>query len=273
MRSESAVYAGSGYRDLEHKDFTIICGHYGCGKTNLSINLAVSAAAKGRQVTLVDFDIVNPYFRSSDYVAFLEGKGVKVVAPVFAGASVDLPMIAPEVSSVFDSKGCVIIDVGGDGAGAAVLGRYADKVQSIDYDMLYIVNMRRALSTTAEEAVELLWEIEAASRLKATAIVNNTHLMGETTPGVITGSFGFAAEVSAATGLAIRSTVVPSFLAGRFSADCVHADCTVGGTHAVAVRAGRMQVDDALANGAMGSVYPADIYVLPPWSAKIDEEA
>ena len=48
------------------KKITIICGHYGCGKTNLSINLAMDHAREGKQTALVDLDLVNPYFRSSD---------------------------------------------------------------------------------------------------------------------------------------------------------------------------------------------------------------
>ena len=39
---------------------TVICGHYGCGKTNLTLNLALNKAKEGRQVTVVDLDIVNP---------------------------------------------------------------------------------------------------------------------------------------------------------------------------------------------------------------------
>ena len=34
---------------------TVICGHYGCGKTNLALNLALEAAGSG-PVTLVDLD-------------------------------------------------------------------------------------------------------------------------------------------------------------------------------------------------------------------------
>ena len=46
------------------KGLTLVCGHYGTGKTNLSINLAVECARSGKDVVLVDLDIVNPYFRS-----------------------------------------------------------------------------------------------------------------------------------------------------------------------------------------------------------------
>ena len=44
------------------KKITIITGHYGSGKTNLAVNLALRLADAGEKVTIVDFDIVNPLF-------------------------------------------------------------------------------------------------------------------------------------------------------------------------------------------------------------------
>ncbi|MDR3149571.1 MAG: P-loop NTPase, partial [Oscillospiraceae bacterium] len=57
------------------KALTLITGHYGCGKTNFALNLACTLAERGKSVTLVDLDIVNPYFRSSDYPELLEKRG------------------------------------------------------------------------------------------------------------------------------------------------------------------------------------------------------
>ena len=53
-----------------------ITGHYGSGKTNLAINLAVDFAKAGEKVTIIDLDIVNPYFRSAEQHALLEAEGV-----------------------------------------------------------------------------------------------------------------------------------------------------------------------------------------------------
>ena len=47
------------------RPITVICGHYGVGKTNLAVNLAIDSAAEGVPTTLIDLDIVNPYFRAS----------------------------------------------------------------------------------------------------------------------------------------------------------------------------------------------------------------
>ena len=44
-----------------------VTGHYGSGKTNFSVNLAMAAAKDGIPVTVVDLDNVNPYFRTADF--------------------------------------------------------------------------------------------------------------------------------------------------------------------------------------------------------------
>jgi Mrp family chromosome partitioning ATPase len=58
------------------KRITIVTGHYGSGKTNLSVNLAINAAKEGKNVTIVDLDIVNPYFRTADFKQLFEENGI-----------------------------------------------------------------------------------------------------------------------------------------------------------------------------------------------------
>ena len=38
---------------------TVVAGHYGSGKTNFSVNLAVDLADEGAKVAVIDRDIVN----------------------------------------------------------------------------------------------------------------------------------------------------------------------------------------------------------------------
>lgn len=45
---------------------SIITGHYGTGKTEFAVNLAMAMAAEGQPVMMADLDIVNPYFRSRE---------------------------------------------------------------------------------------------------------------------------------------------------------------------------------------------------------------
>lgn len=69
----------------------MVVGHYGSGKTNFSVNLAMDLKAAGRDVILVDLDIVNPYFRSADFGALLEEKGIGLIAPSTRGPTSTCP--------------------------------------------------------------------------------------------------------------------------------------------------------------------------------------
>ena len=200
---------------LPLKKFTIIYGHYGCGKTNLSLNLALSLAREGNPVTLVDLDIVNPYFRSSDYKALFNGLDVEVVSPQFAGTNLDLPSLPAEIYSVFNQFGrYVVMDIGGDDAGAYALGRFAGQVESLeDYEAYYVVNKFRALTQTPKEAAGLLSEIEAASRVKATGVINNSHLQRLTTAEDILASVAYALQTAAALSLPLVMTTAPKSVA------------------------------------------------------------
>lgn len=208
---------------LNLKDFIIICGHYGCGKTNLSLNLALSYAKQGESVTLVDFDLVNPYFRSSDYRNLLQEAGIQVIAPGYAGTNLDLPSLTPEFNSIFEKEGRVILDVGGDDAGSTVLGRFYAPMQKKEYDMLYVVNQYRNLIATKEEAKELLLEIERVSRLKATGIVNNSHLKWETDSETILATRQYAKDIAQAVSLPLIFTTVPREILRQCSSDLIGA--------------------------------------------------
>ena len=191
---------------------TVICGHYGCGKTNLTLNLALEAAEKGEKVTVADLDIVNPYFRSSEYGGLLEEHGVKLIAPVFAGTTLDTPTLPPELYSIFEPESCrVFIDAGGDDAGVTALGGLHTLLNEAGYEMLYVINRYRVLSQTPEEAAELLQEIQTASRLKATALVNNSHLGVETKLDTLTSALDFAEKTSQVTGLPLLYSTAPDF--------------------------------------------------------------
>lgn len=199
------------------KKITIITGHYGSGKTNLSVNLAMQAAKEGRKVAVVDLDLVNPYFRTADFRELFEKNGIKLIAPDFANSNLDVPSIQFDVEQLAINEDCLIIDVGGDDAGATALGRYAEAVLenfADDIDMLYVINQRRTLTSNADEAVTLMYEIETASRMKHTAVVNNTNLGCETTMEIVERSRGFAEEVAARTGLPLAFTTFPEELCG-----------------------------------------------------------
>ena len=120
---------------------------------------------------------------------------------------------AKNTSYVFGATddGYLIVDVGGDDAGALALGRYAEAFKKFadKIEMDYVVNCRRFLTQTADEALVLMGEIEMAANMKHTAIVNNTNLLYETTKEVLEDSVGFAEEIAEKAGLPLAFTCVP----------------------------------------------------------------
>lgn len=197
------------------KKITVITGHYGSGKTNLAVNLAVKAAEEGKKVTVADLDIVNPYFRTADFKELFDEKGITLAAPDFANSNLDIPSIQFDVEELAAVSDCLIIDVGGDDAGAFALGRYAEALLSYgsETELYYVINQRRYLTQTPDEVLGLMYEIEAAARMKHTAIVNNTNLGSETTLEIVEASEEFAAETAERAGLPLAFTTCPEELA------------------------------------------------------------
>lgn len=284
---------------------TVITGHYGVGKTNLALNLALDAAEAGYEVILADLDVVNPYFRSTEYRTTLEAAGVRLVAPVFAeaGASLDVPSltggveaalaeayaraaseepIAPSATSEeapssrqaergqakggarpwlatttrrAESDGTrgpddrearplrLIIDVGGDDAGATALGRFAPAVEAGPHALWYVVNPYRNLTAGAEGALEVLREVEAKARLAASAVVANPHLKAETDASTVADALPTARAVAEAAGLPLAFVTAPKRLAQRERNEL------------------RAQAQDAF-------VYPVDVVVRTPWETE-----
>ncbi len=227
----------------------VVCGHYGVGKTNLALNLALDAAARGLEVTIVDLDVVNPFFRSSDYAGLLDEAGVRVIAPVFAGTNLDGPSLSgtilPAIEQARAQEGrLLVIDAGGDDVGATALGRFAKTVAAGPYEMLYVVNRSRNLTQDPAEAVEVLREIEAKSHLRATCVVNNTHLQHDTDAQVVEKGLPFAQAVAQAAGLPLACTTVPA-AAARQVAD--------------------RETTHRAPNGDRQTYYPVQVYVRTPW--------
>lgn len=190
------------------KRITIFSGHYGSGKTNLAVNYASMLGGKGYPVSIADLDIVNPYFRTKDSEELFASKGIELISLPFANTSVDLPSLPSAAYGLFDRKDRkVIIDLGGDDRGALALGRFVPRlVEENDYEMIFTVNFYRPLTTTVEEALEVYREIEYASRLKFTKIVNNSNLGCETSAEDVLRTVGLADELAKRTGVGVMFT-------------------------------------------------------------------
>ena len=202
---------------MNARRITLFAGHYGSGKTNIAINYAKMLRGAGERVTIADLDIVNPYFRTKDSAADLQAEGIDLVVSDFANSNVDFPALPKEIYALVaerDQK--VVIDVGGDDRGALALGRYVPDIRKEgDYEMLAVVNASRPLTRTPEDVVEVLREIEAASQLPFTGIVNDTNLGPQTTAADVLGSVPYADEVAALMKLPVRFTCAVASVAAE----------------------------------------------------------
>lgn len=190
---------------MEHKRVTLFAGHYGSGKTNIAVNYAMLLAGQGKKVCIADLDIVNPYFRTKDSAAELEKAGVALISPQFANSNVDLPALPAEAYRLVEDKSVYgIMDIGGDDRGAYALGRYVPFLkEENNYRMVFVANCYRPLTRTAEDAIEVMREIEAACGLAFTDIVNNSNLAAETTAQTVLDSLDFIEKLSAISGLPV----------------------------------------------------------------------
>ena len=190
---------------MEHKRITLFAGHYGSGKTNIAVNYAIAMAREGKQVCIADLDIVNPYFRTKDSADRLAEAGVTLISPQFANANVDLPALPAEAYRLVQDKSIYgVMDIGGDDRGAYALGRYVDAIKAEnDYRMVFVANCYRPLTPTAEEALEVMREIETACNLKFTDIINNSNLGPETTAETVLNSLDYIQKLSQLSGLPV----------------------------------------------------------------------
>ena len=98
-RSNGAIRAtDAGVARFSLPQITVLVGHAGTGKTNTALGFALAEAERGHNVTLADLDVVNPYFRSSDYPELLaEASGIRLIAPVLARTTLDTPSLTGEL--------------------------------------------------------------------------------------------------------------------------------------------------------------------------------
>jgi len=212
----------------EDRVVTIVTGCYGSGKTEYAVNLAASVNEKGTPCTLVDLDVVNPYFRSRDVREAFSREGIEVVAPTGAFAHADLPMLPPRIQGVLSQREReVILDVGGDPAGAKVLGRFARQIKSRRYSMVFVVNTRRPSTRESEAIVRMMEGIEARARVPVTDLVANTHLMEETTEALINEGIRITRKVAAERGLGFVGACVLEDYLPRLDTSRIEAEVLV----------------------------------------------
>lgn len=167
----------------DDKRVRLFIGHYGSGKSEVSMNyVTMLRELVDGEVALADLDVVNVYFRTREKKDLMRQLGITPIDSSIQTTTLDVPAVSAEVMRpLHDDKVNYVVDVGGDNVGGRVVGRFAEHFKPEDYDMFFVVNANREKTQTAQEVLGFIDAIEASSKLKVTGLVNNTHLLRETT--------------------------------------------------------------------------------------------
>jgi hypothetical protein len=201
---------------------TVLVGHFGAGKSEIAVNLAFGWREGGGAVTVVDLDVVKPYFRSRLLRDEMQARGITLVVPQDDRFYADLPIVVPEVRGAIGramaGEGRAIVDVGGADIGARVLGSIPGLDDPALADVIFVVNGNRPFAESPDAVVEMLRGIERVSKLRVTGLAANTHLINETSDDTVTAGLELAHAVSRGTGLPVRFWAMLAHLAADPSA-------------------------------------------------------
>lgn len=187
----------------------VVTGHFGSGKTELSINLAMNFKKEGKEVVLVDLDIINTYFRLREQEDMLKEHGIDVKSTGAKVSALDLPALDPSIEALIRSKDkTVIIDVGGNPSGARALGRYRYALDEVGYDQIFVVNANRPESSSVKEVIDFIERTQAQSQTFVTGLVNTSHLLKATTVEDVLKGQKLVEEVSRENGIPVLGAVI-----------------------------------------------------------------
>lgn len=193
---------------------TVVVGHFGSGKTEFSVNLALQLREEHAPVALADLDVVDPYFRSRECAELLRERDIRLISSAPNCHDADLPSMPPEVHVLTDNTDIWgVMDIGGDPSGARVLARYRRGLKDNGARLVCVINANRPLSDTAEKMVSYIRSIETACGMEVDALVNNTHCCHLTALEDILNGAEMAREVSEMTGIPVLCHAVPRRLA------------------------------------------------------------
>ncbi len=202
---------------MEFKRLTLLCGHYGSGKTNIAVNMAYLLKQQHDKTTIADLDIVNPYFRTKDSSGEFQDLGIRLICSDYANSNVDIPALPQDIYALTEDRSIkAIIDVGGDDRGALALGRLTPAILAENnYDMYMVLNFYRPLTRDAESVLEVMAEIETACKIKFTGLINNSNLGAETKGEDVVKTNKLALEVARLSGCPLVLTTVEESIYGE----------------------------------------------------------
>ena len=164
------------------KKIFIVCGQYGSGKTEFCVNLALTLRREtGVKVSIADYDVINPYFRSREKAKFLLEYGIDILGNSTGNLTgTDLPALSANIASPILNNEYLIIDLAGSRNGLKPLAAMRDSLGN-DFDFLCVLNAFRPETKSETLMINTVRSLEGYSGIKMNGIIHNSHLVHETT--------------------------------------------------------------------------------------------
>lgn len=170
------------------KRHSVFLGASGSGKTELSLNFAVAARQKtGRRLNFIDMDQTKGLFRARDFFEIMRAQGIDTVDTF---SFQDAPVIPAGVAAAIDDEDAMcVFDVGGNAAGAVMIGQFVEKLPVEDTDYFFVINPCRPLSDTPAGLERGMVEILCASGIDPAwlKVISNPNMGRETSRELILG--------------------------------------------------------------------------------------
>lgn len=193
---------------------TFLTGGAGAGKTELALNLSVWHAARSGGSVVVDLDIVNPFFRVRKLRSELEERQVSVICPEARVVSGDIPALPSAAWGAIEQlQKPVVCDIGGGEPGLRPLGRLKDLAEKRKANVFFVINPFRPGFHSVIEMAKSFSHMSGLSAMKATHIIANPNIAGETSPELFKSGLEKIQEFSAEQGVKIAFAVVSAPLA------------------------------------------------------------
>lgn len=186
-------------------------GEYASGKSEIAINRALELLDLGRTVTLVDLDLVEPFYTLRPLKKVLAEKGLEVLAwetkETIGLGEAGYPL-RPEIRWALKRPHDIILDVGYGVEGAKSLNLLEGVTAQVSLKIIAVINISRPVTGSSEAIMDYIQGIG-----KVDGLINNTHLGDETTLEVIQMGAQLVTEAAIQLGLIVIATTAMEELA------------------------------------------------------------
>lgn len=188
-------------------------GEYASGKSENAVNRALSLKASGRRVTLVDLDLVEPFYTLRPIKQELAAKGLEVIAwetKETIGLGEAGSVMHPAMRWVLKRPGDIILDIGYGIKGSHVLNLVEGSAEDPDLTIIAVINVCRPMTSTVSDIIDYIKKLG-----RVDALLNNTHLSDETTLDLIIQGERIIKEAGRKLGLLVAATAVEERFRGK----------------------------------------------------------